>query len=637
MARKITAFLFGCTLAASSAYAQFTSTTARRVQSASSLPATCSSSTTTKDMIWQNGVGMSVCTALNTWSAVGGGVSAPGTTTLNAVARWGATDGSSIKNSIVTVADDGSIAGVKQISLDQGAGDVMFINATAAGIQMTDIGTDGLTFNLGNLTTNRSWTIGDVSGEPTIAGNSFSGTGSVVRATSPSLTTPTLGVATVTSVNKLTITAPATGSTLTIADGKTLTASNDATVSGTNTGDQVIAGGNNILQKGNGSGGTGNSGITETAAGTLRSAAGVSLDLATAMQSSDAAAVNTLLTGEGAYELASTNTTAGDTVLSGGIGTRKFTIVTFGSTGGKTVTITTNGTSTVTLTEGTDWTCVGTSNNTCASNLATAINANGTLSSKVNATASNAVVGIQRKAGGNVYAIAISTNAGAPLTATSGTDGVVKIPQTNLIANALDTTTGYGFQNTNQIFMKTAGTTRFVLDNSAANFSQNVQANASGGQFQTRSNGLFCFSNATSDVNTMDTCVSRAAAGWFAMGTGTQGNTGAGVQASGVALAINATAKTANYTTLGTDHTILVNSSGGAFTITLSSTNARTGQIYVFKCTATSSNAVTFSPSSGNIDGAASKTMTPVTVLESAMIQFDGTNWWIISSNVSAL
>jgi hypothetical protein len=42
-------------------------------------------------------------------------------------------------------------------------------------------------------------------------------------------------------VNKVTITPPATGSTLTIADGKTLTVSLDATVSGTNTGDVVDA------------------------------------------------------------------------------------------------------------------------------------------------------------------------------------------------------------------------------------------------------------------------------------------------------------------------------------------------------------------------------------------------------------
>lgn len=51
--------------------------------------------------------------------------------------------------------------------------------------------------------------------------------------TAPVMTTPTLGVASATTVNKVTLTAPATGSTLTIADGKTLTASNTLTLAGT--------------------------------------------------------------------------------------------------------------------------------------------------------------------------------------------------------------------------------------------------------------------------------------------------------------------------------------------------------------------------------------------------------------------
>jgi ubiquinone biosynthesis protein UbiJ len=70
------------------------------------------------------------------------------------------------------------------------------------------------------------------------------GSGNVVRATSPTLVTPALGVATATSVNKVAITTPATGSTLTIGDGKTLTVLLDATVSGTNTGDQTTITGN---------------------------------------------------------------------------------------------------------------------------------------------------------------------------------------------------------------------------------------------------------------------------------------------------------------------------------------------------------------------------------------------------------
>ena len=75
------------------------------------------------------------------------------------------------------------------------------------------------------------------------------GSGSLVFATSPTLTTPTIGVATATSVNKVAITAPATSSTLTIADGQTLTVNGSATItdgthSGTNTGDQTNISGN---------------------------------------------------------------------------------------------------------------------------------------------------------------------------------------------------------------------------------------------------------------------------------------------------------------------------------------------------------------------------------------------------------
>ena len=55
----------------------------------------------------------------------------------------------------------------------------------------------------------------------------------LVFSTSPTLTTPTLGVASATSINKVAITAPATSATLTIADGKTATFSNSITFAGT--------------------------------------------------------------------------------------------------------------------------------------------------------------------------------------------------------------------------------------------------------------------------------------------------------------------------------------------------------------------------------------------------------------------
>ena len=90
-------------------------------------------------------------------------------------------------------------------------------------------GTTSTTFT--NLTTNVTGTLPVANGGTGVT--TSTGTTAVVLSTSPTLVTPVLGVATATSVNKVALTAPATGSTLTIADGKTLTASNSLTLAGT--------------------------------------------------------------------------------------------------------------------------------------------------------------------------------------------------------------------------------------------------------------------------------------------------------------------------------------------------------------------------------------------------------------------
>lgn len=95
-----------------------------------------------------------------------------------------------------------------------------------AGLTTLTVGTTTIT---SGTTTRILYDNAGVLGEYTITG-----TGTVVvMQTSPTLITPVLGVATATSINKVTITAPATGSTLTIADGKTLTVNNSLTLSGT--------------------------------------------------------------------------------------------------------------------------------------------------------------------------------------------------------------------------------------------------------------------------------------------------------------------------------------------------------------------------------------------------------------------
>lgn len=101
-------------------------------------------------------------------------------------------------------------------------------------LTVTNAISGSVTGNAATVTTNANLT-----GPITSSGNATSvasqtGTGSkFVMDTTPTLVTPVLGVATATSINKMAITAPATSSTLAVADGKTLTASNTITLTGT--------------------------------------------------------------------------------------------------------------------------------------------------------------------------------------------------------------------------------------------------------------------------------------------------------------------------------------------------------------------------------------------------------------------
>ena len=93
-----------------------------------------------------------------------------------------------------------------------------------------------------------------------------SGTGSFAGSTSPSFTTPTLGVASATTINKVTITAPATGSTLTIADGKVLTVSNTLTFTGTDSSSVNFGAGGTVAYSTSGMAWSGVAGTTQAAA-----------------------------------------------------------------------------------------------------------------------------------------------------------------------------------------------------------------------------------------------------------------------------------------------------------------------------------------------------------------------------------
>lgn len=118
------------------------------------------------------------------------------------------------------------VSGQTGVSVPNGKRTVLYNNGTDVGNQID---------YFPSLTLGGSLTLGTplaVSSGGT-GGTSSTGSGAVVLATSPTLVTPTIGVATATSVNKVALTAPATAATLTIADGKTLTASNSLTLAGT--------------------------------------------------------------------------------------------------------------------------------------------------------------------------------------------------------------------------------------------------------------------------------------------------------------------------------------------------------------------------------------------------------------------
>ncbi len=205
----------------------------------------------------QGGTGLTTLTANNV--ILGNGASSPTfvapSTSGNVLTSNGTTWVSSPASggSAITVKDEGSVLTSSLTSLDfvgagvsaSNTGGAVTVTITGGGgsggtvTSASVVSANGLAGTVANATTTPAITLsttvtGILQGNGTaISAASATGSGDVVLATSPTLVTPTLGVASATSVNKVSFTAPATGSTLTIVDGKTLTASNTLTFSGT--------------------------------------------------------------------------------------------------------------------------------------------------------------------------------------------------------------------------------------------------------------------------------------------------------------------------------------------------------------------------------------------------------------------
>lgn len=193
------------------------------------------------EFIAVGGTGTVTSVSVTTANGVSGSV-ATATTTPAITLTLGAISPTTVNKVTLTAPATGSTLTIDDGFTLHATGNVTALSGSHTGASSgTNTGDQtNITGNAATVTTNANLTgpITSVGNATSIASQTGTGNKFVVD-TSPTLVTPVLGVATATSINKVAVTAPATSSTLTIADGKTLTCSNNADVAGTNTGDQL--------------------------------------------------------------------------------------------------------------------------------------------------------------------------------------------------------------------------------------------------------------------------------------------------------------------------------------------------------------------------------------------------------------
>lgn len=128
--------------------------------------------------------------------------------------------------------DDTFYIGTQSISLNQGTGTITSLPGVTSVNGTTIPSSATLAKTSDNLSVFASTTSSQLAGII----SDETGTGALVFANTPTLVTPSLGVATATSINKVAITAPASSATLTLADGSTLATSGAYSVTLTATG-----------------------------------------------------------------------------------------------------------------------------------------------------------------------------------------------------------------------------------------------------------------------------------------------------------------------------------------------------------------------------------------------------------------
>ena len=155
---------------------------------------------------------------------------------------------------------------------------------------------------------------------------------------------------------------------------------------------------------------------------------------------------------------------------------------------------------------------------------------------------------------------------------------------------------------------------------------RSIQANASGvGLYLNPRLGFFVQNTDTSGIGSMTEKVSILGSGNVGISTTIPAST---LDVKG-SIGVKTVSKTADYTATASDYIILVDSSGGAVTITLPAASGVPGRAYEIKKTDSSGNGVIIDANaSETIDGAL--TVTTTTQYQSFSIVCDGSNWLII-------
>ena len=112
---------------------------------------------------------------------------------------------------------------------------------------------------------------------------------------------------------------------------------------------------------------------------------------------------------------------------------------------------------------------------------------------------------------------------------------------------------------------------------------------------------------------------------------GTYTDNGSRLQTTSLSAAINTNPKTAAYTVLNTDHTIIGNTTTTAFNITLPTAVGCAGRIYVVKQKGTANTLTVATTSSQTIDGVTTYSLAAVNKF--VMVQSNGVNWEVIGNN----